>query len=296
MPPANGVVVSIVRHICGSAGALARLPSQGARRPCPAAPGPARAPAAPEGQYFTLTDLGASATVRAVRFLAAFAPTLLIACLASAEEPLPPELKGGEKLAALLQRVTATQMETTSLEANFEQRRVSRLLAEPSVMSGRFYFRAPDEVRWEYTSPRQMTVLITEGVAITYRSAEKRAERVEVGRVQRRVFRLMGAAEPLDALRQYFSFTLRDPGDGANYSLVLRPTVSQIKKRIAELTVEIDRARFLPIALSYSEADGDTSAYVFSDIVRNQPIADDLFALVIPADVEVVTLKLRSGE
>ena len=234
--------------------------------------------------------------MRAVRVLAALLVAVSLPGVAVAEDPLPPELKGGEKLAALLQRVTATQLATTSLEAVFEQRRVSRLLAEPSVMSGRFYFRAPDLVRWEYTSPRQMTVLINEGVAITYRPAEKRAERVEVGRVQRRVFRLMGAAEPLDALRQYFSFTLRDPGDGANYSLVLRPTVSQLKKRIAELTVEIDRVRFLPVAVSYSEADGDTTAYVFSDISRNAPIADEMFTLAIPADVEVVTLKLRSGE
>jgi outer membrane lipoprotein carrier protein len=222
--------------------------------------------------------------------------TLLLAVPVTAQGPLPPELKGGEKLAAILQRVSEAQLGTATLEARFEQRRVSRLLAEPSVMTGRFYFRAPDHVRWEYTSPRLMTVLINEGVAITYRPAEKRAERVEVGRVQRRVFRLMGAAEPLDALRQYFSFTLRDPGDGANFALVLRPTVPQIKKRMQEVTVEIDRARFLPVALSYSEPDGDTSSYAFTDVVRNQPIADERFVLDLPAGVEVVTIKLRSGE
>ena len=231
-----------------------------------------------------------------MRRSAALAMTLLLAVPVAAQEPLPPELKGGEKLAAILQRVSEAQLATTTLEAAFEQRRVSRLLAEPSVMTGRFYFRAPDHVRWEYTSPRLMTVLINEGVAITYRPAEKRAERVEVGRVQRRVFRLMGAAEPLDALRQYFSFTLRDPGDGANFALVLRPTVPQIKKRMQEVTVEIDRTRFLPVALSYSEPDGDTSSYAFTDVVRNQPIADERFVLDLPADVEVVTIKLRSGE
>jgi outer membrane lipoprotein carrier protein len=234
--------------------------------------------------------------VRAVRVIAALSMMMILARAVAAQDPLPPELKGGEKLAAILHRVSEAQLGTTSLEAAFEQRRVSRLLAEPSVMSGRFYYRAPDHVRWEYTSPRQMTVLISEGVAVTYRPAEKRAERVEVGRVQRRVFRLMGAAEPLDALRQYFSFTLRDPGGDANYSLLLRPTVNQIKKRMEEVTVEIDRARFLPVALSYIESDGDTSSYVFSDIVRNQAIADERFQLDIPADVEVVTLKVRSGE
>lgn len=220
----------------------------------------------------------------------------MTAAWCAAEQPLPPNVKGGEKLALLLQRVSEAQREITTLSANFEQRRVSRLLAEPSVMTGRFFYRTPDQVRWEYTTPRVMTVLIHEGVAITYRPAEKRAERLEVGRAQRKVFRLMGAAEPLDALRQYFSFTLRDPGGDANYTLILRPTGVMLKKHLAEVTVEIDRKSFLPVALALAEADGDTTAYAFSAVQRNPAIADEVFKLDLPADVKVVDIKLHSGE
>jgi outer membrane lipoprotein-sorting protein len=77
---------------------------------------------------------------------------------------------------------------------------------------------------------------------------------------------------------------------------VLRPTIAQLKKRIAELTVEIDRAAFLPVRVSYAEADGDTTAYQFSEIRRNQPVAAERFVLELPADVQVVELKLRAGE
>ena len=243
-----------------------------------------------------MTGPGASATVPAVRRRLSLALALVAALAVAGEEPLPPSLKGGEKLAALLQRVGQAQRETKTLEAGFEQRRVSRLLAEPSVTSGHFYFRAPDQVRWEYLAPRKMTVLISGGVAITYRPAEKRAERIEVGRMQRKVFRLMGAAEPLDALRSYFSFTLRDPGDGASYTLLLRPVASQLKKRLAEVGVEIDRTTFLPVALSLTETDGDSTSYAFSGVKRNQPLADELFTLTLPPDVAVVNLKLHAGE
>jgi outer membrane lipoprotein carrier protein len=231
-----------------------------------------------------------------VRCRLALALALAAATLGAAEEPLPPNLKGGEKLAALLERVAQAQREIKTLQASFEQRKVSHLLAEPSVMSGRFYFRAPDHVRWEYLTPRQMTVVITGGVAITYRPAEKRAERIEVGRMQRKVFRLMGAAEPLDALRQYFAFTLRDPGDDANYTLLLRPTGFQLKKRLSEVGVEIERATFLPIALSLQEADGDSTSYAFSGVQRNLPLDDGLFSLALPPDVTIVNLKLHAGE
>lgn len=221
---------------------------------------------------------------------------IVAATLAVAQEPLPPDLHGAQKLNALIQRVTQVQAGTATLQARFEQRKTSRLLAEPSVSQGRFYFKAPDSVRWEYEQPEPMTVLLAEGMALTYRPAEKRAERVEVGRTQRRVFRFIGAAEPLDRLKQHFSFTFRDPGAKGNYTLLLQPTTHMIKKRLKKVELEIDRDRMMPIAVSYEEADGDTTAYRFTDIVLNKPLDDSLFRLVLPPDVQVVELKLGSND
>jgi outer membrane lipoprotein carrier protein len=214
----------------------------------------------------------------------------------SAPVPLPEGLKGAEKLAALVQRVSQVQSGIKTLTADFEQRRTSRLLASPSVNRGRFYYRAPQTVRWEYESPRAMTVLVVGGVATTYRPNEKRAERVEVGHSQRRIFHFLNAAEPLERLKQYFIFTFRDPGGDANYSLELRPTVHQIKKRVSSVTIEVDRTTMLPVVVGYTEPDGDSTTYAFSHIAINQPQQDDLFSLNLPPDVTVVHLKLGSGE
>ncbi len=221
---------------------------------------------------------------------------LLVASPLLAQEPLPPGLHGEEKLAALVQRVSQVQASLTTLKATFEQRRTSKLLAEPSVSRGTFYYQAPDSVRWEYDSPRPMTVLLAGGVAITYRPAEKRAERVEVGRAQRRVFRFISAAEPLDKLRAYFSFTFRDAGGASDYELELRPTAHVIKKRLKQLDIGIDRRTLLPVRVAYQETDGDATAYTFSKVETNTPLSAGLFNLTLPADVKVVSLKLGSGE
>lgn len=221
---------------------------------------------------------------------------LLVCSHALAQEPLPPGLHGVEKLAALVKRVSQVQSSLTTLNANFEQTRTSRLLATPSVSRGRFYFRAPDSVRWDYESPREMTVLITGGVAITYRPAEKRAERIEVGRAQRRVVRFMSATEPLDKLMQHFTFVFHDPLGDSNYLLELRPAVLMMKKRLRSVEIEIERTSYLPIKVSYTEADGDSTQYSFSNVQLNQPQPADLFTLTIPPDVQVVQIKLGSGD
>jgi len=227
---------------------------------------------------------------------ALLALSMLVCSQALAQEPLPPGLRGVEKLSALVRRVSQVQASLATLNADFEQTRTSHLLAAPSVSHGRFYFRAPDSVRWEYDAPREMTVLITGGVAITYRPAEKRAERIEVGRAQRRVFRFISAAEPLDKLMQHFTFVFHDPlGDG-NYLLELKPAALMMKKRLRSVTIEIERATYLPIKVSYTEADGDSTAYSFSNVRLNQPQPPDLFTLTMPPDVQVVQIKLGSAE
>ncbi len=221
---------------------------------------------------------------------------LLIGSTALAQEPLPPGLKGADRLEALVQRISQVQASIATLDAKFELHRTSHLLAAPSVSSGRFYLKAPDSVRWDYETPRPMTVLITGGVALTYRPAEKRAERVEVGRAQRKFFRFLSTSEPLDKLVQYFSLTFRDPGDDANYTLLLKPTAHQIKKRLRSLELEIQRQTLLPVRVAYAEADGDSTEYLFSDIKVNVKQPPDLFDLTLPPDVQIVKLKLGSGE
>lgn len=232
-----------------------------------------------------------------VRTTLAAALVALAAAPLAAQDPEIEALRGSEKLAAVLKRVASVQAEIRTLQADFEQRRVSRLLAEPSVSQGRLYLRVPDQVRWEYLSPRTMTVLIAGGYATTYRPDERRAERVAIGRMQRRVFHYMTVTEPLDELRDHFSFTFRDPiGSKGNYQLILKPTHPIIARRISELAIEIDRREYLPLSFSYTEPDGDSTAYRFRNVVRNGEIAEAMFSLELPPDVEVVEVAVKRAE
>ncbi len=243
-----------------------------------------------------MTLPGVFGTVRAVLRCAAVALFLSLPVPVPGEEALPPNLHGTDKLAALVQRVSTIQASITTLTASFEQTKTSRLLVAPSVSRGKFYYQAPDRLRWEYESPRPMTVLLAGGVATTYRPAEKRAERVEVGRMQRRIFRFLSAAEPLEKLEGNFNFTFIDPGAGGNYTLKLVPTTHAIKKRMKSVEVVIDRQTLLPVAVSYVEADGDSTAYSFSNVKVNTPQPPDLYALTFPPDVEVVHINLGSRD
>jgi hypothetical protein len=51
----------------------------------------------------------------------------------------------------------------TSVEAAFVQKKTLAILARPLLSEGRFYFRAPDSLRWEYEKPIRSVLLVHEG-------------------------------------------------------------------------------------------------------------------------------------
>jgi outer membrane lipoprotein-sorting protein len=141
-----------------------------------------------------------------------------------------------------------------------------------------------------------MVVLMTSKAMVTYKPAERQAERVELGRNQRKVFSFLSATEPLAGLSRHFSFALRDAGEGSNYVLVLTPVTHAIKKRLRSVELAVDRKTFLPVKVTYTEADGDVTSYEFSHIVINGSLPEGIFALELPPGVKLTELKLRGSE
>jgi outer membrane lipoprotein carrier protein len=221
--------------------------------------------------------------------------------LASAADPAPTagsidRLEGAEKVTALIDRVVERQKGLKSLRADFVQLKQSALLLEAVESSGEFRFRAPDLIRWDYRQPDAMVVLFAEGTVTTFHPQQARAERLKVSKKQRRFVRVLSGTQPLDDLTTNFSLTLADPGGNARYRLSLKPVGAMLKKRLRSLEIEIDRDLFLPVVITYNEADGDSTRYEFNNLVINPELDDSHFQLDLGADVELETIDASLGE
>ena len=216
-----------------------------------------------------------------------------------AAKPLPDpsdtRLSGTQRLQALLDRVKLSQKDVHTLEARFTQRRNSSLLVAPEESTGVFSFAAPDQVRWEYLSPKPISVLIRGGEMTTWYRDLKRATTLKVGRYSSQIFKYLGANGSLDTLLEYFDVKFvpaAKPGDP--YRLDLLPRYDRVKKKLRSMSIWVDGERFFPTRVKYEEADGDTTEYVFHDMQWNAPLPADRFALQLPPDVEKRVLDLGS--
>lgn len=224
-----------------------------------------------------------------------------VPALLSAADPAPvatsiDHLEGSDKVNALIERVVERQRALKSLRADFSQLKQSALLLEAVESTGVFLFRAPDLVRWDYRRPEEMVVLFADDTVTTFHPQQARAELLKVSKKQRRFVRVLSGTQPLDDLTSNFSVTLADPGGREHYRLSLRPVSVMLKKRLRSLEIEIDRELFLPVVITYNEADGDSTRYEFENLVVNPEIDASHFDLDLGADVRLETLDASVGD
>jgi len=203
-------------------------------------------------------------------------------------------LTGGDKLRALLARISEVQRATSSLRSQFVQVKSSALLLEPVESRGSFVFQAPYQVRWVYEEPEPMVVLLDDEILTTYLPGQARAERVKVSRKQRRFVKVISGTQPLDELSAHFRITLTDAGPSAPYKLTLEPINRMLQRKLQSVVLEVDRRLMLPVVVEYLEADGDFTRYEFSHIELNPGLAPEVFRLELGSDVRVDTLDVAA--
>lgn len=250
--------------------------------------------------------------MRAIRIARRSAPVAALVALGwmlappaapGAEAKIPdPQLPGltlAQRSDALVERIRLEQKHLRTLEADFLQYRVSEFLTAPEESKGAFAYSAPDLVRWDYLAPKPVSLVIREDEMLTWYKDLGKAERVKVGRASSQVFRYLNASGSLDTLMKYFAVTFVFPPASAAaaepYRLDLAPRFARIRKRLAAMSLWIDRKLYLPVRVRYVEANGDTTEYRFDHLRLNGEIPPERFELAIPQEVEIHVVDLDRG-
>jgi len=236
--------------------------------------------------------------------LAALAAALLLAVLPAARaaaapppDPRAPGLSGMARLQALIDRVKLEQRAVRTLQARFVQHRESSLLVKPEDSTGEFSYAAPNRVRWEYSAPNPITVVIDGDQMTTWYRDLGRADKLKVGRYSNQVFKYLGASGSMQTLLDYFTVTLEIPKSASDpYKLELAPRYARIAKRLRGMTLWIDPQRYFPTRVRYVEGDGDVTEYELKNLQVNPPLPGDRFVLKLPAGVETRVIDLDAGK
>jgi outer membrane lipoprotein-sorting protein len=204
-------------------------------------------------------------------------------------------LCGGHAMAADLEDILAgfdkAQDSFGTLSADFVQTTTNPMLKEPVVAEGRFYMTKPDAIRWEYSTPEEMSFVITKDRYTGYYPERKRAERKNVQRYSKQIFRYFGLGQGSAQLAKYYDITLVEDEevDPGTYLLSFEPKKRRARKRVEEVRFWVDAATFLPVRVEYHGKSGSSRVVEFKEIRLNPELAATLYTMTIPEDFTVTT-------
>lgn len=188
-----------------------------------------------------------------------------------------------ESIEELLKEMQKAQNQINTLQAEFYQKKTSKLFKNPQELNGVIYFKKPDSIRWEYTTPEKYIILVEKETFQIYYPALKKIKTGKFSRLRGRIFSILFAREPLEKLKNYFIIELRRKEN--EDVLVLTPQMFKLKKYWRSWKMVIDKKSFLPSAVEIIEKDGDITYIEFKNLKKDFPLSEEIFKLEIPPDV-----------
>ena len=194
--------------------------------------------------------------------------------------------KKPETLDDLLKRIEKSHKEHKDFKGNFEQTKYLPLFGDEIKSNGKFIFKKPDHVRWEYTKPHKSILVVTGDNGKKWSESTNRVENFKLGddrgldAVVKQLFTWFKGE--FTKLKDDYTVTIeaRDP-----VKLKMVPKKEIVKKFIASIEVKFGKkeAEIASVKIVEPLAEGDEEAgytlYEFKDTKLDSDVEDSEFKI-----------------
>jgi len=173
-----------------------------------------------------------------------------------------------------------------SIQSNFNQIYYSSSVSTPLIERGKFYFKKPDLMKWEYKDPEEKIFLYKEGAFLQYFPEDKE------------LYRSYSSKEMYES--EILSLLSGKKRLNDNYLIESSPFPSENKKapqlkltpreegEYTHILLEIDERTWLIGRAIFFDWAGNKNEFKFSQIKTDVRLSNKVFELKIPADVEII--------
>ena len=199
-----------------------------------------------------------------------------------------PDFASDIPLERIIANVQEMYQRTKDIEADFFQESTIKSLNKTQIAKGKFYFKTPSKLRWDYNDPTKQEI-VTDGNTLWMYIADDRQVTVNafssVYRSNTSAFFLSGMGD----LDRDFDVQLEKPSvHDEEKAFLLRLTPKEQQANIDKLFLLVDRGTFLVLETYFNDFYGNLIRIRFKNMVINQGLPDSMFTFTIPEGVDVV--------
>jgi outer membrane lipoprotein carrier protein len=185
--------------------------------------------------------------------------------------------------AGIVEELKKKQAEIKSVSALFTQEKHTKLLTKPIRSSGRFFYKQPDMIRWEYSGSSTLQVMYNGKELWLYYPELKEADRLSGIPQYSSLMQF-----DVSSLARDYTITARKEKNVSKLTLVpkTRGPVRQIEMEFAEQSS-------FPRKIRLTDSNNEETVITFRDARINREIEDGLFNFAPPTGVTVRERSLK---
>ena len=168
---------------------------------------------------------------------------------------------------------------TSTIQSEFIQEKHLSFLTENIISKGEFYFRSPNQLRWEYSEPYSYIIVFNnknifikdDGKVSTFDTESNKMfseiNTMMIGTIQGNLFQ---DSERFDV--EYYE-------NDSQYLLELVPILAEMKSMLKAIKIYIDKKNISVAKIKMTESSDDYTSIDFVNRKLNQPIENNKFSL-----------------
>ena len=175
------------------------------------------------------------------------------------------------------ERLRRDSSRISTISADFVQKKFMKILSKPLVSEGKFYYTAPDSIRWEYSQPIKSVVISDKGNTKRYIASGGKMIEDKTGGAQAMKIVLDEVAGWMSGkftANPSFTATLKE---GSNTQITLTPVGKSMAGMIEKIEITVARKDASIKSVRIVESATAETRIDFQHVVINQEIQPSVF-------------------
>lgn len=184
-----------------------------------------------------------------------------------------------QKQAQVIQKIDRSAAAMKSMQCTFTQTKSMKMLSKKMTSKGVMYFKSPNKLRWQYTSPYSYTFLMN-GDKVRLVS-NKSTQNVDVRRNKmfRQITNIILNSITGGNLSKTSDFTVVLYKDGGAYYAQMYPKKKELKQLYKYIRIRFNAALTMVTTVEMVEKTGDTTVVTLTNVKTNHAINESVFAI-----------------
>lgn len=163
------------------------------------------------------------------------------------------ELMGNKRI-AVLNDLVRNSAAMKSQKCSFVQTKKSKMMMKPAVSEGEMEYRSPNHLRWEYSKPNKVSVVVDGDSVALYKDGkamDANSSKMVAGLAKTILGCVKGSFD-----EKAFSISVFEKGD--QYIVSMTPTRRNMKRMFSKMTLTFDKNTSEVVSVVLAEKDGST--------------------------------------